>query len=112
MASFWWRKEIYVQVTALGRWRRHYVRPRLRQIAPRNYAKQFRALHDDGLATAVEKEVPDGVPHREGAVQWTELADVVGEVEDRHRLVGGALRGGPEERGDRRGDADDGSHPA
>jgi len=28
-----------------GCWRRHYVRPRLRQIAPRNYAKQFRALH-------------------------------------------------------------------
>ena len=27
-----------------GRWRSHHVRPRLRQIAPRNYAKQFRAL--------------------------------------------------------------------
>src|SRR5664279_2425142 len=49
MAQFWQRQKIYAQVTALGplggRWRSHHVRPRLRQIAPRNYAKQFRALH-------------------------------------------------------------------
>src|SRR5664279_1862665 len=53
MAQFWQRQKIYAQVTALGalggRWRSHHVRPRLRQIAPRNYAKQFRALQNGVL---------------------------------------------------------------
>src|SRR5664280_1927094 len=70
MAQFWQRQKIYAQVTALGllggRWRSHHVRPRLRQIAPRNYAKQFRALQAEGVVAVSRWRSPAAV-HTSGA---------------------------------------------
>ena len=56
-----------MQVTALGLLARHYVRPRLRQIAPRNYAKRAGTTlttltgHDSAVL-AVAFTTIDGVP--------------------------------------------------
>jgi len=93
MAQFWQRQKIYAQVTALGRfggrWRSHHVRPRLRQIAPRNYAKQFRALHRNRLPVG-----PNTGPELPGSG-----AGLIG-LQERVTLAGGTLVHGPDGAGD------------